>query len=205
MIFITDASRDPFILFLKSYFAEHPEYVWSEDPTNRKILIADAYALSVEDIEKLPSIIVMRGPLTLENPSMAYGSIEWDVLKNFEDKHMIRMCRGSLRVHTVAHDGIIAERLANEVMYAVEAFKDLLRKVGYHSINPVNISPEQPLELAGTTIDKASVTVDFSISFMIKIDVMVPEELKKKVTKAVLETIETWYAQGPNVIKMEVS
>lgn len=202
---ITDISRDPFILFLKAYFSEHPKYVWSEDPENRTILIADAYALSIEDIEKLPAIIVMRGPLSIETPAMTQGAIEWDFTNNFEDKHIVKLLRGSLRVHHVSHDGLISEELANEVIYISEAFKDLLRKIGYYDIRAVNISQEQPLEIAGTTIDKASITVDFSISFMVQIDVVVPDELKIKVSKIVIESLEEWYEQGPKVIKMEVT
>lgn len=202
---VLDIPRDIMILFLKSYFSEHPEYYYSEDPQKRKILIADQFALDVEDIEKLPSIIVQRGPVSFLKLGIGDSTTDVRNINNWMERDTVRACSLSLRLYVVAHDGLIAESIADECVSAIIAYKDVLRESGFYKIDVASIGVEQPQEIQGTTITRSSVTVDLEAIFMLQLSMIMDEKYKPKVTKIFLKSVEKWYETGDPIIYMEVS
>lgn len=199
---ITNAPRDIMILFLKSYFSMHEEYIWSEDAASRKIVIADAFSVSHEDIEKLPHIIVQRSSIGIAAKTFSDNLNVFDFKNATKVKIFPMQC--GLRVHCIAQNGLVAEKLASEVVCAVYGAKDVLKVGGFQAIELQQIGIEEPLELAGTTIHSANVSLDFFVSFVLKLTMKMPEEKMRKLSAIFIRSVQRWTETGNRMIEMEV-
>jgi len=199
---ITSAPRDIMLIFLKSYFATNDEYYWSEDPKQRKIVIADAFSATQEDIERLPHIVVQRSSMAVIVKGLSNNLHKKDFFSGTKEHFYPFQC--NLRIHCLAQNGLVAEKIASDVVCAVFAGKDLLRRVGFQSIDLQQIGMEEPLELSGTTVHVANVSIDFMTTFVLKLSIRIPEDRMSKLSSIFIRSIQRWTETGERLINMEV-
>ncbi|MEM2614482.1 MAG: hypothetical protein QXO15_09750 [Nitrososphaerota archaeon] len=197
------AARDGLILFLKTYFLFHPVYKWSPDAKERKIIITDAYALSDKDLEKLPCIVVQRFQTSLAPGTFPHNLKEYDLMKTGKQEKAIQVI-SRLRINCIASDGLTAEALANEITGIIISFSDVLNAAGYQNVQVFNIGPEEPMELAGTTIIRSSVSVDLQVSYALRLSIETKDEFMKKLKKIYIKSLERWIEPNGNLLIEEI-
>ena len=71
---LTNNIKKIFLSFAQQYFRDvHPTLTWNPDPRLTKIFIADKYVTAPAIIEKMPAIILSRGPVTYVQSSIEIG------------------------------------------------------------------------------------------------------------------------------------
>ncbi len=122
--------KDIYLTFLMDLFAARPRgefrYTGSDTPES-ELNILDVSTASTEVIEKRPSIVLQRGPIS-------WVKIGLDQLKDFDIKTGTRrhvdMMSGTMTLHCSSKLGLEAERLASQVLDALKFHRRELQRRG---------------------------------------------------------------------------
>lgn len=142
---ITSFTKDIILQFLQDMFSQNNlyddknDYIWSPDPEESKILIADAYTEDLEKTEMRPAIVLRRGPIRWMNTSM-YQRIHTNFRtgqETFQD-----LVSTDLTAECLSRNGLEAELLADIVFQGVQMFSDTIRGRGAFTVDSVAIGPE---------------------------------------------------------------
>jgi hypothetical protein len=169
---ITDIIKDNILKILREAFTRHPEYPFSADPLESKVIICDSYAASLEDAEKKPLIVLMRPGLSIAE----VGGISKFVNRKTGAYQITLNVGTTIEINCVAKSGIVAERLASFIALLFIVNKDELRKYGFHKIQSIGISGEMPQEFTERE-EKVIVSVSIQTILMLTFEV-VPETLE---------------------------
>jgi len=142
---LTSFSKDIILKFLQDMFGQQDlydgknEYLWSPDPSESKILIADAYTEDLETTEMRPAIVLRRGPIRWMK-----RSIDQRVHVDFRSgsKRFQDLLALDLTAECLSRNGLEAELLADIVFQGIQMFAGAIRKRGAFEVDSVAIGPE---------------------------------------------------------------
>lgn len=156
-----------FIRFLQILFEDFDpgNYKWLPDENASEIIITDQSPIAREAVEKVPHIVVMRGP-------MQQGNIVLNDFKGY-DSHSGRrdytdLISATMTFNCLSKVGREAQRLASITRMMVQRLKrDLLRGGNIHHIGPISMGSESgPGSLvSGGTGDAGIIVVQTTVPF----------------------------------------
>lgn len=122
--------KDIYLTFFMDIFARRPKgefrYTGSDSPES-ELNILDVSSSSTEVIEKRPSIVLQRGPIS-------WSRIGLDQLKELDivtgTRRHVDMISGTMTMHCSAKLGLEAERLASQVFDALKFHRRELQRRG---------------------------------------------------------------------------
>jgi len=124
---VTDFTKDAILGVLQEFFSNENnagEFLWRADIKQSKILIADKYTLNLEDVEKKPSIVVIRG-------AQSWGRRGIDQFQGWEGPNTgsrhTDIILGTFNCTCMSANGLEAESLADTVFAFFSFFKKVLR------------------------------------------------------------------------------
>jgi hypothetical protein len=142
---LTSFAKDIILQFLQDLFSQTDlydgknDYIWSPDPEQSKILIADAYTEDLETAEMRPAIVLRRGP------------IRW-MQSNIDQKAHVNFRTGQetyqdvasldLTAECLSRNGLESELLADIVFQGTQMFAKTIRARGAFEVDSVVIGPE---------------------------------------------------------------
>lgn len=164
---ITDYAKDTIIGVLQEFFSIEKnvgaDYLFNRNLAESKVQIADKYTVNLEDVEKKPSMIVMRGAqrwgrrgldqfLRQEGPNS--GSRHTDLVQ------------GTFNISCMSKQGLEAETLAHYVFGFFSFFKKALREEikALHDIQGVDLG-EELIAKSDSDHDVSVVPVTVSLLF----------------------------------------
>ena len=164
---ITNYAKDAILVVLQEFFSNEKnvgaEFLFNRDITQSKILIADKYTLNLEDVDKRPAIVVIRGAQTWSRRGLDQfvGHEGPAVADRFTD-----LIQGSFNCTCMSRQGLEAEAIAHAVFAFFQYFRRVIRHQvkGIHDITSVVLGEE----LAATTdsqIEISVVPVSISLAF----------------------------------------
>jgi hypothetical protein len=125
---ITDYTKDAILGVLQEFFSIEKnagEFLWHADIKQSKILIADKYTINLEDVEKKPSIVVIRG-------AQSWGRRGIDQLQGWEGPNTgsrhTDIVLGTFNCTCMSANGLEAESLADTVFAFFSFFRKALRE-----------------------------------------------------------------------------
>ena len=141
---ITDYAKDAVLSLLQEFFTNEKnagEFLYNRDVSLSKILIADKYTINLEDVDKKPAIVVIRG-------AQAWGRRGIDQFLGWEGKNVgerrTDLVQGSFNCTCLSRQGLEAETLAHIVFSFFTYFKSVIRDgvKGIHDIQGVVLGEE---------------------------------------------------------------
>ncbi len=164
---ITDYAKDAILAALQEFFSNKknvgPELAFSQNPSDSGILIADKYTINLEDVEKKPAIVVIRG-------AQAWSNRGLDQHKGWEgpgvDDRFTDLINGSFSCTCMSKQGLEAESIAHTVFTFFRMFRRTIRKEikGIHDITSVQLG-EELLAVSDSDTDVSVVPVTLNMSF----------------------------------------
>lgn len=152
--------------FLQTYFANKSSaYPWSSTYSQSKIVIADKFAVDLESIQKKPAIIMARGQtrwakLTLDQRDSSSITTHDKVFKD--------LVRVSFTLNVLGKNGIALENIAGTLFDILVGYKDVLKEVGIHQINAIEVGQEEAVQVT-SEIDLTRVPVSVVVSMARKV------------------------------------
>lgn len=156
-----------FIRFLQLIFAhfEKGNYRWSADPLNSDLLITDQVPLQLEAVQKVPHLVVIRGPagdagLAL---NLFQGADAVSGRRDYTD-----LVTATMTITALSREGLEAQRLIAICRRFIRAFRrDLYRGGRIFWIGPLSAGAEgEPGAIlaggAGAGVTAVSLTVPFA-------------------------------------------
>lgn len=183
-------------VFLKRTALEFLQIVFSQraigsfhydlDDTVTEILIADVHAVDLQSVSVRPSIIGVRGPLSVQPASI--GSVESRNLSTgsytFND-----LLTGSVAFSCISREGIEAEQIGHLVFNSFKVFRPVLQKYGFFTIKSLSIGAETLVEQEGandlTTVVPIYITAQIQDRWLL--DSSVEKQLKKVVIEHLIQ------------------
>ena len=164
---ITDYAKDAIIGVLQEFFAMEKnvggDLLFNRDLAQSRILIADKYTINMEDVEKKPSIVVIRG-------AQSWGRRGIDQFQgwsgpNVGSKHT-DLIQGSFNCTCMSRQGLEAEKIAFTVFGFFSFFKKVLRDIikGMHDIQGIVLG-EELVARTDSEVDISVVPVSVSLLF----------------------------------------
>jgi hypothetical protein len=164
---ITDYAKDTILGVLQEFFSNEknvgPDFLYNRNIPESKTLIADKYTINLEDIEKRPAIIVMRG-------AQSWGRRGLDQFLGWEGKNTgsrhTDLVQSTFNCTCMSRQGLEAETLAHFVFGFFSFFKKPLREgliKGLHDIQGVILGEEL---VAKTDSDNDVSVVPVTISML---------------------------------------
>lgn len=140
---LTNNIKKTFLSFAQQYFKNvHPTLTWNADVRLTKIFIADKNVSAPAIIEKMPSIILARGPVTYAQTSIDQAQYIDNVALP-QAKQRTDLVRASITYNCTSQNGIEAEEIANTLYLNLVGFKDQFRSNGIHQIMGISMGEEQ--------------------------------------------------------------
>jgi len=144
-VILTSFSKDLILEFLQDMFSQQDlydgknDYVWSPDPEESKILIADAYTEDLETAEMRPAIVLRRGPIRWMQTSIDQrANVDFRTgRRTFQD-----LLASDLTAECLSRNGLEAELLADIVFQGIQIFASTIRHRGAFEVDSVAIGPE---------------------------------------------------------------
>ena len=161
---ITDYAKDAVLSLLQEFFSKEKnagEFLFNRDPSLSRILIADKYTINLEDGEKTPASVVMRG-------AQAWGRRGIDGFLGWEGKNVgerrTDLVQGAFNCTCMSRQGLEAENLAHVVFAFFTYFKSVLRDSvkGLHDIQGVVLG-EELIAKSDSDVDVSVVPVQLSL------------------------------------------
>ena len=190
---IADGARIPnAAVFLKRTALEFLQIVFSQraigsfhydmDDTVSEILIADVHAVDLQTVGVRPTIIGVRGPLSVQPASI--GSVESRNLSTggytFND-----LLTGSVAFSCISREGIEAEQLGHLVFNSFKVFRPVLQKYGFFTIKSLSIGAETLVEQEGA--NDLTTVVPIYITAQIQDRWVLESSVEKQLKKVVIE------------------
>jgi len=154
---ISDFAKDTVLSLLQEFFSKETnvgaELLYNGDPSISRIAIVDKYTVNLEDVDKRPSIVVVRGTQTWTRRGL--GQFESSVGPNHADK-FTDLVNGSVTCTCLSSQGLEAEKMAWFVFGFFQMFRKVIQKVTkIHDIQSIALGEE----MAAETDSKAVVSV----------------------------------------------
>jgi len=142
---ITSFAKDIILAFLQDMFSQQDlydgknDYLWSPDPEESKILIADGYTEDLEAAEMRPAIVLRRGPIRWLRRSIDQRAhVDFRTgARSFKD-----LLSSDLTAECLSRNGLEAELLADIVFQGIQLFASSVRTRGAFDVDTVAIGPE---------------------------------------------------------------
>lgn len=164
---LTDYAKDTILGILQEFFSVEKnvgqDYLFNRNMAESKVLIADKYTINLEEVEKRPAIVVMRGP-------QSWGRRGLDQFLQWEGPNTGRrhtdLVQGTFNITCMSRQGLEAETLAHCVFGFFSFFKGPIREAiqGVHDIQGV-ILGEELVARSDSDIDVSVVPVTVSLLF----------------------------------------
>lgn len=142
---LTDYAKDTILGILQEFFSIEKnvgtDFLYNRDLTASKVLIADKYTINLEDVEKKPAIVVMRG-------AQSWGRRGLDQFLKWEGPNTGRrhtdLVQGTFNCTCMSRQGLEAETIAHFVFGFFSFFKAPIRDAikGVHDIQGVILGEE---------------------------------------------------------------
>jgi hypothetical protein len=161
---ITDYAKDAVLSLLQEFFSVEKNagpFLFNRDANLTKILIADKYTINLEDVEKKPSIVVMRG-------AQAWGRRGIDQFLGWEGKNVgerrTDLVQGAFNCTCMSRQGLEAENIGHMVFAFFTYFKSVLRDSvkGIHDIQGVVLG-EEMIAKSDSDVEVSVVPVQLSL------------------------------------------
>ena len=145
---ISDFAKDTVLSLLQEFFSKESnvgaELLWNGDPKVSRISIVDKYTVNLEDVDKRPSIVVVRGAQSWARRSV--GQFEGSVGPNVADK-FTDLVNGGVTCTCLSTQGLEAERMAWTCFAFFQMFRRAIQKVKkVHDIQSVVLGEEMAAE-----------------------------------------------------------
>jgi hypothetical protein len=145
----TRRAKTVLLRFIQDAFAQtdlvdgQNRFLWNEDETQSKIIIADTYTEELENMEGRPAIILTRGSMNFMNIGMnqMVNRDPRNGTMTFQDN-----LKTSVNINCFSKNGAEAEELACIVFFGVQAFAEELKRRGIFEINSLSIGEEALIE-----------------------------------------------------------
>lgn len=163
---ISDFAKDTVLSLLQEFFSNEKnvgaELLWNGDPKASRISIVDKYTVNLEDVDKRPAIVVVRGTQTWMRRSV--GQYEGQVGPNAADK-FTDLVNGGVTCTCISSEGLEAERIAWICFGFFQMFRRVIQKVKkVHDVQSVALGEEMAAETDSKGV-VAIVPVSLSLLF----------------------------------------
>jgi len=139
-ITIIDVIKNSILLSLRKFYSRDLEFPYVNDDKTTSVIIADAYAISLEDIEKKPAILLNRAIISSREVGMGKLGMNF---KTGETTYSYQFnCQ--VEINNVATKGLVAERLACKTGNFFLGNRRALKKLGFIQLLSVAIGTETP-------------------------------------------------------------
>lgn len=191
--------------FLKDYFSKNPQgkfrFTGSDTPES-ELDIFDMAADKKRINEKRPALITQRGP-------MSWGRIGLDQLRSLNmstgrEVHSDLMS-GTMTIHCISREGLEAERLSWEVLFALKSFrKELQRRGLFDAGQDAQLGAESPPgAIFGSDVDAHTVDVPVYSPFYIQLTWTMEHAVKRPINKLLIKTTAVNRATGKGVVDLD--
>ena len=188
---LTHVSR-VYQFFLRTVFAAMPKgagrYHWTNDPETTEITLVDKGPVGSEIIELRPAIITQRTDVAWQGMTLDQRQVGPEPATG--ERQHADMVSGSMLLHCIAKDGVVANRVASLVIFAITKFRRELTRLGnFHQVLPgLTASQEQPATSA--MVDSGDSDFDF-VEVLVQSPLHMRDEwLISTLDQDVLESIE---------------
>lgn len=137
--------------WLQDFFKDHPQYPFDiGNERDTAIKIHDKHAFNFESVGDKPAIVLDRKQLRWFNASIDQNLGHFGLRAAQAHADLVT---GTVILHCLSKEGLVAEELGHIVFFGVEAFRSELRKRGLWDIKTVGIGEESILVAkAGTEL-----------------------------------------------------
>ena len=151
--------------FLQVLFSTRTEgnLHYDQDDSKTNIQICDQHAVNLEGVDVRPAIVCLRGPLSWQPIGLGGSSVQERNMKT-GSYTLSYLLNGSVAFSCFSREGIEAENIAHLVFNSFIAFKPVLKKYGYFSIQAINIGAETLIKQEGENDDLYMVPVYITAS-----------------------------------------
>jgi hypothetical protein len=163
--------KDVYLSFFQEYFAKAPAGQFrftGNDKSESELFITDSFGVDKEVIEHRPALVTLRGPIS-------WANIGLDQLKdmNILTGRELRtdLVSGSMTIHCISRQGLEAERLSWQVMFALKSMRRVLQKKGLFEVgrDAVMGAETPPGMLVAGDVDPHTIDVPISSPFFVQI------------------------------------
>jgi hypothetical protein len=161
---ITNYAKDTILLALQEFFSNGSNagdsFLFNPSLDQSKILIADKYTTNLEEVEKKPAIVVMRGAQswTRRGIGQHLGRVGPGHADTFKD-----MINGSFTCLCMSKVGPEAEEIGHMAFVLFQMFrKAIIKDTGVHDIQSVTLG-EEIASVTDSKIDIAVVPVTLNL------------------------------------------
>ncbi len=167
---VTDFAKDTIIALLQEFFSSDKnvpdEFRFNANLQQSAILIADKYTYNLEDVEKRPAIIIIRGAQNWARRGLdQFKGWKGDAqAENFTD-----LINGSFSCTCMARDGLVAEQMGHACFAFFQMFRRMIRdrNRGIHDITSIQLGEELAAK-TDSRIEVAVVPVQIGLQFQWK-------------------------------------
>ena len=167
---ITDFAKDTILALLQEFFSNEEnvpsEFLFNRDLSQSKILIAYKYTYNLEDVEKRPAIVVIRGAQSWARR----GNDQFLGWKgNAQAEQFTDLINGSFSCTCMDREGLVAEQIGHVCFAFFQFFRRMLRdrRKGIHDVTSVVLGEELAAQ-TDSRIDVAVVPVQIGLMFQWK-------------------------------------
>lgn len=133
-----------FLLFIQGLFEQFEDgsYRWNEDEKLSQISITADVPIPRENVDKIPSIVVMRGPANFANLSLDQMR---EVNLRTGEKVRSDLVSATMSLNCLAKNDVEAQRIAWIVARHLRTFKTTLQRCGMHKVgDELQVGPISP-------------------------------------------------------------
>jgi len=166
---ITDYAKDTVLSVLQEFFSNEKnvgaELLFNRELDQSKVLIADKYTYNLDDVEKRPGVVVMRGAQTWTRRGL-------DQFKGWEGPNTAErftdLVQGTFTCQCMSKVGIEAESIAHLVFGFFQFFRRALRDrvKGIHDITSIALG-EELVALSDSKVEVSVVPVTIVLMFQL--------------------------------------
>lgn len=166
---ISDFAKDTVLTLLQEFFSNPKNagrLLFNRDPGQSEILIADKYTINLEDVDKKPAIVVVRGTLVPAERGLD-SFLGWMGPNTAET--FTQMLQGSVNCTCLSRKGLEAEEIAWKVFAFFGMFRRKIREQvkGVHDVKPVALG-EELAAVTDSDHEMSVVPVTLSLQFQWK-------------------------------------
>lgn len=162
-----------FIIYLKSYFENHPEFPYTDD-INSKISIQPAYSFESSEEALLPKLILQPGPYSLTNFNLLSDDIGGKTLAEFTQKRNYAYRAGAVYfLNILSKTQLQTRRLAEEIVVMIATYTDRIKEKFNITIEKVfDLQPEEPKIEGSLNIDFFTIRLKLVCSYIYYINTL---------------------------------
>lgn len=154
---ISDFAKDTVLSLLQEFFSNEKnvgaDLLYNREPALSRISIVDKYTINLEDVDKRPAIVVIRGAQSWARRSL--GQFEGTTGPNTGEK-FTDLVNGAVNCTCMSTEGLEAEKIAWICFAFFQMFRRAIQKVAkLHDLQSVVLGEE----LAAQTDSKIDVSV----------------------------------------------